>query len=161
VGAQGFRGSAWRPGSRSSALVQLALFQSGEVVGVACEVAVLSHHHPGVAGLDQAKTEQFSQRVARAEQAGIALSAQQIAQIVSGQFVGGLESFDQPLLFAFIQRRELHKRFQLSQGLLVSAEARLPSDVCRHPFWRAAAITSGLLGGFSIEHITWKPLCLR
>jgi hypothetical protein len=95
------------------------------------------------------------------EQAGIALSAQQIAQVVSGQFVGGLESFEQPLLFAFIQRRELHKRFQLSQGLLVAAEALLAADVCRHPFWRAAAITSGLVGGFSIEPTTWKPLCLR
>ncbi len=31
----------------------------------------------------------------------------------------------------------------------------------RHPYLRAAAITMGLVGGFSIEPTTWKPLRFR
>ncbi len=48
--------------------------------------------------------------------------------------MGALENFCKFLLFAFIQRKGLRKRFRLSHGLLVVAEALLPADAFRHPF---------------------------
>ena len=83
---------------------------------MAGEIAVLNHQHPRLTVLNQFKAEGFSQGVAGAEQAFIALTSQQITERVPGQFEGLLKGLDQTLLLPLIQRRRLKKTLELLQG---------------------------------------------
>ena len=70
----------------------------GAVVGVAGEIAVLKHQHPGFAMLDQAQAEGFTQRV-------------------PSKLISVFKRLDQPLLLAFIQRWRLQESSRRSRAL--------------------------------------------
>ena len=78
-------------------------FSRRAIVGVAGQVAVLNHQHPGFTILDQAQPKGFPQGVPRTQEGGIALAEQEIAQAAPGQFKGGFERLNQSLLLAIIE----------------------------------------------------------
>jgi hypothetical protein len=59
-------------------------FSRRAIVGVAGEVAILNHQHPGFTILDQAQPKGFSQGVSRTQEARVALAAEQVTQAVPG-----------------------------------------------------------------------------
>lgn len=115
----------------------------GSVVGVRGEVAVLDHQHPSLAIAQQAKAKGFPQGVSGAQQSGIALAAQQIAQGVPTQFKAVLKGFDQALLLALIERWGIKEAIQLLQGSAEVGEALLPAHVCGHGLRLSIAGTGG------------------
>ncbi len=103
----------------------------GAVVGVAVEILVLKHQHPGFSLLDQAQAEGLAQGVTRSQQGGIALVPEEITRSIPGELVDVCKRLDQPLL-ALIEARRLQEILQPLKRFAVIAEELLPENIFLH-----------------------------
>ena len=99
---------------------------------MAGEVAVLNHGQPTLTIADQTHPEGQPKGVARADQTGVALRQQQVAQRIPAQLETVLKGLDQALTFPLVERGGQKESFELIKGLAEVGEALLPADIGRH-----------------------------